>query len=94
MKKINALFVALVQRVLKEYKETLVSLEMLENLGQMGSRVPKGPLAQGEQMAQLVYQDHRVTRAFQVPEEILEKKVRAASVQEKSCLNHQVHPVT
>ena len=36
----------------------------------------------------------RVTRAFQVPEEILEKKVRAASVQEKSCLNHQVHPVT
>ena len=55
----NVLFAALVQKVLKEYEATLVSLEMLENLGQMGSRVPRGPLAQGEQMAYLVYQDHR-----------------------------------
>ena len=36
----------------------------------------------------------RVPRAFQVPKEILEKKVRVVGVQEKNCFNHQVHQVT
>jgi len=42
----------------------------------------------------MVYQEHRVLRAFQVPKEILEKKVKTPRNQEKNCFNHRVHQVT